>query len=77
MNTSPTKGRRNQMIREQFESKGEAIEASKNICAQSKVKIFVYWFPRAIPRRGVVVDVEGAVKYQEQAWAQLIFTCLP
>ena len=63
-----------QMIREQFDSKSEAIEAAKNICVQFNCKTFVYWLPRAIPRRGVVVDVEGAAKYQGQAWAQLIFT---
>jgi hypothetical protein len=65
----------NQMIREQFDSKSEAKEAAQNICAQFNVKTFVYWFPRAIPRRGAVVDAEGAAQYQGQAWAELIFTC--
>jgi len=63
------------MIREQFTEKSEATEAAKNICAQSGGKTFVYWFPRAIPRRGVVVDAEGAVQYQGQEWAQLILVC--
>ena len=63
------------MIREQFDSQREATEAAKNICAQSGCKTFVYWFPRAIPRRGVVVDAEGAVQYQGQEWAQLILVC--
>ena len=66
-----------QMIREQFESKSEAKDAAKNICTHFKCKTFVYWFPLAIPRRGVVVDAEEAVQYQGRAWAELILTCSP
>ncbi len=65
------------MIEEQFESKREGIEAAKNICAQTERKIFVFDFPRAIPRRVAVVDVAGAAQYQGRDWAKLIFTCSP
>lgn len=64
-------------ISEQFESKSEGIEAAKYICSQYNVKTFVYWFPRAIPPRGRVVDAKGAEKYQGQDYAKLIFTCSP
>lgn len=65
------------MIKEQFDSKSETTGAAKLICAQQKCKIFVYGFPRAIPRRWVVVDAEGAQQYVGKDWAELILTCTP
>jgi hypothetical protein len=64
-------------IREQAESKGEAIEMAKNLCADFKTRIRVIDCFKAIPRRFVAVsDSVFAERYDGKDWAKVVFTAV-
>lgn len=66
----------NTVVSECCESKSEAIEMAKNLCALGHERIRVVFFPRAIPRRCRVVNDAGFAQYAGQDWAQVVFTAI-